>query len=317
MKLNEANKNYKKGEDYLKTSCLKCRFESDYTSAIPYFKSAADDYHTCGNFEKELDARKKLVKCFQNEKSYWEEGNEYEKISRVQLEQLKSPSDSYNSIENAFNAYINNHTYDDAIKALNKSSNNFIDKENKKEAEKVLDFAFDGINKYYHVIILDKDEDCSYVYECIDKYIDLLFDQEKYKKCAEISKKSAELIENENIKEKRVISKYYAYQALAELLDKKDDKFPKTIEKGIKFESGENGLCHKIKKLINIVKEHNNNNQKLITSLFYDISSKVPNSVSKKLYKFIEENKVNNDNNNNINNDYNNDKNTDFEEDMK
>ena len=65
------------------------------------------------------------------------------------------------------------------------------------------------------------------------------------------------------------------------------------------------------------MKEHNKNNQKLITSSFYDISSKVPNSVSKKLYKFIEENKVNNDINNNINNDNNNDKNTDFEEDMK
>ena len=196
--IEKANQDYIHGLEYLQTSCIKCRFNPNYLDAIPYFKKAAEVYRGCGQFEKEIQAREYLVRCFNNEKSYWEEGNEYEKISKVQLDNLKSPSDAYNSIDNSFNAYINNHSYEEALKALNKSYDNFMEKESKKEAEKVLDLAFDGIQNYYHVIILDKDEDYSYVYECIDKYVDFLFNEEKYDKCAELCKKSVELIEKEN-----------------------------------------------------------------------------------------------------------------------
>lgn len=311
MKLEEANKNYKKGSNYMKTSFLKCQFHPDFTSAIPYLKSAADDFHSCKEFEKEIETREKLIKCFINEKSSWEEGNEYEKISKVQLDNLKSPSDAFKAINNSFNAYINNHSYEDALKALNKSSDNFMEKGNKEEAEKVLDMAFEGIQKYYHVIILDKDEDCSYIYECIDKYVDFLFNEEKYDKCAEICKKSAELIEKENKKEKKIISKYYAYQALSELFSKKEDQYREIIEKGMKYESGDADLCHKINKLIILAKQNNENEQKTITSLFYEISTKLPNSIYKNLNKYIQENKGNNINNNDNVND------RDDEEDMK
>ena len=311
MKLEEANKNYKKGSNFMKASFFNCRFHADFTSAIPYLKLAADDFHSCGEYEKEIEAREKLVKCFIKEKSSWEEGNEYEKISKVQLDNLKSPSESYKSIKNSFNAYINNHSYEDALKALNKSYDNFMEKGNKEEAEKVLDLAFDGIQKYYHVIILDKDEDYSYVYECIDKYADFLSNEEKYDKCAEICQKSAELIEKENNKEKKIIAKYYAYQALEELFCKKEDKYREIIEKGMKYESGDGDLCHKINKLIILAKQNNENEQKSITSLFYGISTKLPNSIYKNLNKYIQENKGNIENINNNNN------NIDDEEDMK
>ena len=314
--MEKANKNYNEGSDYLKTSCLRCRFNPDYSSAIPYLKLAADEFHSIGDFQKEIETREKLVKCFKNEKSYWEEGNEYEKISKVQLNQLNLPSEAYNSIENSFHAYINDHKYDYAIKALTKSSGDFIDKEKKKEAEKALSFAFEGINKYYNVIITDKDEDISYIYECIDKYIDLLYNDERYKKGAEIAKKSAELFQKENKNDKN-IAKYYAYQAIGELVDKKEDKYKSTIEKGINFEGG-NGLNCKINKLVNTVKEHNKNNEKIISSLFYEINQKVPNSISKMLNKYIQENKNYDDYEDNINNNNKDkDKLTDFEEDLK
>ena len=311
MKLEEAIKNYKKGSKYLKTSFIKCNFHPDFTSAIPYFKLAADEFHSCGQFEKEIETRTQLVKCFINEKSSWEEGNEYEKISKVQIDNLNSPSESYNSIESAYNAYINNHSYEDAFKALNKSYDHFIEKENKEEAEKVLDLAFNGIQNYYHVIILDKDEDYSYVYESIDKYTDFLSNGEKYDKYTGVCKKSAELIEKENSNEKKIIAKYYAYQALGELFCKKEDKYREIIEKGMKYESGDGDLCHKINKLIILAKQNNENEQKSITSLFYEISTKIPNSIYKNLNKYIQENKGNNENNENINN------NIDDEEDMK
>ena len=314
--MEKANKNYNKGSEYLKTSCLKCRFNPDYSSAIPYLKLAGDEFHNISDFRNEIETREKLVKCFKNENSFWEEGNEYEKISKVQLNQLKSASEAYNSIENAFHAYINDHKYDYAIRALTKSSENFIDNDNKEEAEKTLSLAFDGINKY-HVIILDKDEDISYVYECIDKYIDLLYNDEKYKKGSEIARKSAELIEKENKKEKNFIAKYYAFQAIGELLDKKEEKYKNTIKKGMNIENGIDDLNNKINKLVNLVKEKNKDNEKTISSLFYDINRNIPNSISKMLNKYIQENKNYDDNENINDNNSNNEKLTDFEEDLK
>ena len=318
--MNQANKNYKEGSAYLKTSCLKCRFNPDYISAIPYLKLAADEYHGCKDYEKEIETREKLVKCFKGENSSWEEGNEYEKMSKVQLNQLKSPSDAYNSIENSFHAYINDNKYNYGIKALKKSSDNFIENENKKEAEKVLSFAFDAICKYYHVITLDKEESHSYVYECIDKYIDLLFGENNYKKAAEVSKKTTKLIEKDNENEKRMIGKYYTFEAISELLDKNEDKYKNTIEKGMKVENNQNGISNKVNKLINTLKENNKDNEKNITSLYHDISSKVPHCVSKALYKYIEDNKIsdnNNNDNNGNNNDKDKDKSTEFEKSLK
>ena len=308
--MKEANQNYNEGSKYLKTSCLKCRFQPDYSSAIPYFKLAADKFHSCGDFSKEIETREKLVKCFKSEKSFWEEGNEYEKISKVQLNQLKSPSDSYNSIENAFNAFINDHKYDYAIKSLSKSSENFIDNEYKKEAEKTLSLGFEGINNYYHIISLDKSEDYLYIYDFLEKYIDLLYNNENYKKGSETSKKTAELIEKENESENKIIGKFYTYEAIGELLQKKEDKYKKAIDKGMNCENNVNGLSSKVNKLVELVNEKNKDNEKIIIGVFYDINDKIPISISKMLNNYIQENKIY-DEVNYINN---NDKITDYED---
>ena len=187
--LEKANQNYLTGLELLQTSCLNCRFNPNYLDAIPYFKKAADIFHGCGKFEKEINSREKLVKCFNNEKSFWEEGNEYEKICKTQLNQLKLVTEAHNSIINSFHAYASNHSYDDGIKALTKSSYEFIDSGNEQVAIKILAFAFEGIDKYYHVLTLNNEDSHHYIYECIDKYIDLLFSKEEYEKAAEVSQK--------------------------------------------------------------------------------------------------------------------------------
>ena len=75
-------------------------------------------------------------------------------------------------------------------------------------------------------------------------------------------------------------------------------------------------VCNKVNKLIELVNEKKKENEKIISSVFYDINNKIPNSVTKMLNKYIQENKINyDDEENNINN--NNDKLTDFEEDLK
>jgi tetratricopeptide (TPR) repeat protein len=295
--IEKANENYLTGLELLQTSCIKCRCNPNYMDAIPYFKKAADIYHGCGKFQKEIIVREKLVKCFENERSFWEEGNEYEKISKVQLNQLKQVSDAENSIMNSFNAYASNRSYDDGIKALTKSSNEFIDTDNKDGAIKILDFAFQGIEKYYHILTLNKDDSHHYIYECIDKYIDLLFGEEDYEKCAQVALKSYSLIKRDQKDEKRMICKYYGFQAIAELLSKKEDKYQETVQQGIEFEENTDDFCSKINRLVNVVKQKHKDNEKLIKRLFSDISRKVPTSVAKMInVNFIQVNAVNEEN---------------------
>ena len=83
MSSKDGMKEYKKGIECLKTSCIKCRFQPDFTSAIPYLKTAADEFHSCNNFEKEIEARHQLITCFQKEESFWEEGKELTILSYV------------------------------------------------------------------------------------------------------------------------------------------------------------------------------------------------------------------------------------------
>ena len=309
--LEKANQEYIIGLEFLQTSCIKCRFNPNYLDAIPHLKKAAEIYRGCGKYEKELTTRDKLVKCFNNTQSYWEEGNEYEKISKTQLNLLKSPADAQNSIINSFHAYATNRNYDEGIKAISKSSNEFVDSGNKECAIKILEFAFEAIDKYYHVLTLNNEDSHLYIYECIDKYIDLLFDGDNYEKASEIALKSAELIEKEKKDEKRIICKYYGFRAIAELLGQKENNnFQEAIEKGMNYEENDDDFCTKINRLVNVVKQNNKENENIIKKIYNEISRKVPTSLGKKLnINFIAKNPINTDNS--TNNDF---KTTDSEE---
>ena len=310
MSSDKALKEYKKGIDCLKTSCLKCRFSADYTSAIPYLKSSADEFHSCGNFEKELEARQSLITCFEKEESLWEEAKEYEKMSNVYLTKIKSPSEAYDSIEKAYNSFNKNHSYEDGIKSLMKASDNFIENEKEEEGEKCLEMAFNGIKKYYHVMTMNENDSQMYIYDCVDKYIDFLFGKEKYKKSEEIAKKTAEIIKKEKSNEIILLDKYYGLQAISEILDKQDNKYKDTLEKGMNVNIEESGVCNRVNYLMDKIKEKNTKEDKSIMDNVYEISAKVPNNVYKKLYRYVQDNKISDDN---INNEK--DKITDFDDD--
>ena len=279
--LEKANQDYIRGLEYLQTSCIKCRFSPNYIDAIPYFKKAAELYRACGQFEKEVQTREKLVRCFNNEKSYWEEGSEYQKMSQTQLNQLKQIDEAKNSIINSFNSFATNRTYDDGIKAITKASNFFIDNGNKDEAEQILEFGFEGVEKYYHVLIMNEEESHYYIYECLDKYIDLLFDREKFNKSSNASQKAAELIQEENKEEKNMICKYYGFWALSELLQKNIKKYQEIVEKGMDFEKDGDTFCSKINRLVNVINQKDKENEKLIKKIYSEIARNVPSSMAK------------------------------------
>jgi tetratricopeptide (TPR) repeat protein len=279
--IDKADENYNMGMQYLQTSCINCRFAPSYLDAIHFFKKAADAYHNSDQFEKEIAAREKIAKCLNNSSCYWEEGNEHEKMFKIQLHQLKLPLDAQNSMINSFHAYAANRSYDDGIKALMKSSNEFIENEYREEAEKILEVAFMGIDKYYHVIISNKECDYHCVYDCVDKYLDFLFSEEKYDKSAEISQKFAELIIKENKNDKRNICKYIGFQAVAELLGEKEENYEKTIQKGKEFEENGDDFCSNIYRLVNAVKQNSKDNEKVIKRLYDSVARKMPSSFAK------------------------------------
>lgn len=291
--LEKANQDYIHGLEYLQTSCIKCRCNPNYLDAIPFFKKAAELYKGCGQFEKEVLTREKLVRCFNNEKSYWEEGNEYQKMCQTQINQLKQVQEAKISIINSFNSFAANRTYNDGIKALTKASYFFIDNGNKDEAEQILEFGFEGIEKYYHVLIINEEETHHYIYECIDKYIDLLFDKEKFNKSANVSEKTAELIKEENSGEKNMICKYYGFWAFSELLGKNNKKYQEIVEKGMDFEKSGDNLCSKINRLVNVINQKDKENEKLIKKLYSEIARNVPSSMAKVInIKYVQVNIV-------------------------
>ena len=312
MSSDKALKEYKKGIDCLKTSCLKCRFNPDFTSAIPYLKTASDEFHACNNYEKEIESRHHLITCFQKEESFWEEGKEHEKISYIYLTKLKSYQEAYDSFECAYNAYIKNHSYEDGIKCLMKASDSFLEEEKEQEAEKCLDFAFEGIKKYYHVMTMNESDNSKYIYDCIDKYIDFNFGKEKYKKCISIAKKSVDLIKSEKKDDINLLDKYYGLQALGEILDKQDNKYNETIDKGMKYNNDSSGLCYKINYLLSKIKNgYKEEENKTVMDTVYEISGIVPNNVYKKLYRYVEDYKISDNKNENEK-----DKITDFDDDF-
>ena len=308
MSSKNSMKEYNKGINCLKTSCLKCRFNPDFTSAIPYLKTASDEFHACNNYEKEIESRHHLITCFQKEESFWEEGKEHEKISYIYLTKLKSYQEAYDSFECAYNAYIKNHSYEDGIKCLMKSSDSFLEEEKEQEAEKCLDFAFEGIKKYYHVMTMNESDNSKYIYDCIDKYIDFTFGKENYKKSISIAKKSVDLIKSEKSDEIILLDKYYGLQALGEILDKQDNKYNETIDKGMKYNNEPSGLCYKINYLLSKINSGYKGDGKTIMDTVYEISGIVPNNVYKKLYRYVEDNKINDNKNEK-------DKITDFDDD--
>ena len=279
--LERANQEYLHGLEYLQTSCIKCRFKPNYLDAIPFLKKAAEVYRGCGNFEREVETRELLVRCFKEEQSFWEEGNEYQKMCQAQINQLKKIPEAKISIINAFNAFAANRTYGDGIKAITKASGFFIDNNNKNEAEEILDFGFKGVQKYYHVLVVNEEENHYYIYELIDKFVDLLFDKEKFDKCAEISEKTAELVKEEKSDEKKTICKYYGFWALSELMNKNEKKYQEIIDKGMDYEKDGDKFCSKINRLINVINQKDKENEKLIKKLYAELAMNLPSCMAK------------------------------------
>lgn len=207
---NTAKESEQQGEDFLKTSCIFCKFKPNYLDAIPFFQKAADSYHGSREWHNEIKSRTHLAKCFRETNSHWEEGNEYEKIAKIKLNQLSLSNEVIIDIQNAHNAYFMQKEYESSIKCLITISEDYIQRNEFEYTERCLKTAYDAIQKIFHVVCMKKDsEPITYVYKCIEAYIDILLRNHKEESCVEILNNMVKLIREEDADNKEQLEKFH------------------------------------------------------------------------------------------------------------
>lgn len=215
---NEDSAEYNKGqgEDEIKTSCIFCKYKPNYTDAIPSFQKAAEQYHGLRDWEQEIYCRIRLATCFKETKSPWEEGNEFQKIAFIQLNQQNKKDDALNNINNAHQCFYLGHEYESSIKCLIKISNEYRNRNEYDYAEKTLKMAYDTILKIYHVISLSNNDDVTYVFELMDTYCELLIQNDKISQMIDVAEIFIKLLK-EDSKNKNQIGHVYGIMLCAYL----------------------------------------------------------------------------------------------------
>ena len=276
----------KKGEECLKTSC--CKSKPDYYEAIILFRDASELYHGEKKWRQEISCRYKLANCFKQTKSYWEEGKEYEKISKIRINQLNSSNDEVMiDINNAFQSFCAEKEYNSALKSVFNLSTEFMQKGNYVYAEKCSKIGFDNLNKFYHVIILNKNkESIDYLYDGIRQYIDILIYNEELNSAKKVIDNILELIKSEDSDNKEEISKFNIFKLGIFILE--DDK--------VNFEKLSN-TCEQNKDLKSINQLKNaiyNCDDKEFKDAMIDIDYIFPNSMIKRINQLFKN--IKNDN---------------------
>ena len=204
----------KKGEECLKTSC--CKSKPDYNEALILFRDASDLYHGEKNWKEEIRCRYKLANCFKQTKSFWEEGKEYEKISKIRINQLNSSDDEVMiDINNAFQSFCAEKEYNSALKSVFDLSTQFMQKGNYVSAEKCSKIGFDNLKKFYHVIILNKNkESIDYLYDGIRQYLDILIYNEEINSAKNVIDNILEMINEEDSENKEEIDSLFLFNII-------------------------------------------------------------------------------------------------------
>jgi hypothetical protein len=227
----QANTNKERGDSYIKTSCMMCKFKPNFEDAIPFYKSAADEYHAQNNFKEEIYCREKLVVCFRSLTSEWEEGNEYNKIANVQVINLQDYSGAVQTIQNAHNSFFIKGEYKFAIDSVTKLANKLMEINEITYAEKCLKIAFESVLTVFHSIASKPDEPTDFLYKAIEKYMALNFKLNKIDNVIESAEKLIKVIEPYEA-DKELVANIYGYYLLGLMIKDNKELFNDTAAKG-------------------------------------------------------------------------------------
>jgi hypothetical protein len=206
-----ADVNKKKGDAYMKTSCITCKFKPNYDDAIPFYKTAADQYHGQNKIKEEVYCREKLVDCFHNLNSEWEEGNEYNKVANLQVKNLQDYNAALITIQNAYNAFFIKGEYKYAIDSVTKLSEKFLEVQEIPYTEKCLKIAFEGVLTVFHSIASRPDEPTDFLYSAISRYMAINFKLNQIDNIVDSADKLIKVIEPYETNKSQVANMYGYY----------------------------------------------------------------------------------------------------------
>jgi hypothetical protein len=288
IKVDEANNDYQKALDLLTTSCLKCRFTPDYLGAITLLQKSAETFHGNSKFEEEILCRQRLTFCFRSIKSFWEEGNEYEKIAKIYVNLLKDDKNSLASISNAQIAFKLGKNYDSGLKAIKNMSLIYIEKNNYNYAEKILNIGFGCIKETYHILLLKKKtDDINFIYEIVNYLIECLCFLNDFQKAINDLKDFILLIKNNTQDEKKHLMHFYGSLLILLLCNNEIDDYLNYLNIAKNESESKEDLIYNIEKIYQSIEEKDE--QKARKNL-KDITLEFSTNVSKQIVNTVNAN---------------------------
>jgi hypothetical protein len=287
----EALLNKQRGDSEVNTSCIMCKFKPNWLDAVPFYISAADQYHGLNMWREELDCRGKLALCHNNLKSEWEEGNQYEKMANIYLMQLNDSKMAFQMIQNAYRAYFIKSEYKDAVNGLTNIADFFNQKDETDYAEKCLKIAYDCILQVFHTLATKQDEPLEFMYRSLDRYFAILFKNNKVRivisDCESVLKVIQPLEENTS----RIVH-FYGMLLLALIVNEDDAQFKLMWEQ--QPQTDKSADIRFLENFSKVMESFQNPNEKQYKVAMIEINVDYPIEVCKKVQElFIEKVKNN------------------------
>lgn len=209
--LKDAKTHRSRGDSEIKTSCITCKFKPNCEDAIPFYTQAAEIYHGASAWNDEIYCRDKLTFCYHTLKSLWEEGNEREKVAFIYLDKLDNKDMAYKWIQNAYLCFFQQGEYKDAVNALKKLGQLYLEKDDLEYAEKCLKGAYEAFLQVFHTLATKKDEPYDFLYAALDIYLSILHRNNKVKLANESCQNVIKVIEQFEEKKTKIIHVYGLY----------------------------------------------------------------------------------------------------------
>lgn len=280
-KLNEATNSKSKGESELKTCVAFCKFKPNCEDAIPYFNQAAELFHGAGNWKEEISCREKLIFCFRNLKSEWEEGNQHEKIAELYLHQLEDNKSTLISVQNAYQSFFIHGDYKDAVNTVKKLGHQFYEKDEIDEAERCLRIAYDAFLQVFHVLATKKEESYEYLYSALDEYINILYRNNKVRIAIDALENIIKIIDQYEDNKSRVIH-VYGFLLLSLIVNEDESIFTSRSE-AAKIVSPKSSDYRFIENIINLNENIKEGREDRFRDCMIEVNIDYPNEICKKL----------------------------------
>lgn len=288
--LKNATNDKQRGLSELKTCALCFKCSPSYETAIPFLKNAATGFNALNDIKEEIECRNHLVDCFRYIKSFWEEGNELEKVAYLQLKGLNNPNDALVSIQNSHLAYYNKGDYHEATNCVEKLSLVFRELKYMDHAEKALAVNYNSTLKYGHVVLSKEDDLHDYIYKTFNSYFGVLIANDKTSIAIESAKNLIKALEPHETDKSEILI-LYLLMACGKIINE-DNDVESILDKAKEYSSSrsDNSRINSIKSIFTAVVK---GDERLFNENSYEAFINFDNEVTKKIKVVLDKNNSN------------------------